>query len=86
MPSDYFPDTSELVKKLGGYDIYKSGKHWMALLACKDNHGRLYIKWYRWELRSGLWKVALCNMKVHYLNFNDLQEKIDNLKEIYEIR
>ena len=90
LPGDYFPenkDTAEYAKRLGGFDIYKSGKLWMALVVTEDTtRNQKSVKWFRWQIRKGEWKNTLCNMKVDYLDFDEIIRKIDLLKEIYKIK
>ena len=90
MPGSYFP-TSEnsdiYAKRLGGFDIYKSDTSWMALVAIENTtNKKRSVKWYRWQKRLDDWKNVLCNMKVDYLDFNEIKGKMILLKEIYEIK
>ena len=92
MPGDYFPEATPFnakwVKRLGGFDIYKSGKLWMALVATEDttkiNNTRV-IRWYRWEMKPKGWTNAHCTMKVNHRDFEDIKRKIEILKKIYKI-
>ena len=89
MPGSYFPTNSnsdEYAKRLGGFDIYKSTKVWMAFVAVEDNNNRKSIKWYRWQKRGDNWKITLCNMKIDYLDFDSLKRKISILKTAYQIK
>lgn len=90
MPGSYFPsseDSDKYAKRLGGFDIYKSDTSWMALVVVENtiNNKRL-VKWFRWQKRSGDWKIVLCNMRVDYLDFDGVKRKIILLKEIYNIK
>ena len=91
MPGDYFPttDNSNLyAKRLGGFDIYKSERWWQAIVVVEatTRNNKRSIKWFRWESRGSGWKVGLCNMKVDYLNFDDIKNKIQILKKHYQIK
>jgi len=90
IPGSYFPKNEKsdvYAKRLGGFDIYKSKRLWMALVAVeKTNMNKRTVKWFRWEMRSGDWKTDLCNMSVDYLDFDELKRKIILLKELYNIK
>ena len=90
LPGDYFPKSlpyyEKFAKKLGGFDILKDEWKWWALVATEDTtKNKRSIKWYRWNLEYGNWKIGNCNIDVHNLDFEDLKRKIDLLKEIYKI-
>ena len=87
-PGDYFPsnDTSHIyAKRLGGFDLYKSTKSWLAIVATEDQYGKRSVKMFRWQKRISGWKNTLCNMKIDYLDFDEIREKINILKEKYGI-
>ena len=90
MPGSYFPsskNSDRYAKRLGGFDIYKSKSSWMALVAVENTEDKKKsVKWYRWQIRNGIWKNVLCNMKVSYLDFDEIKRKMILLKEIYEIK
>ena len=90
LPGDYFPKplpiNEKFVKRLGGFDILKDDWKWWALVATEDTtKNKKSVKWYRWNLEYGDWKIGRCNIDVHHLDFEDLKRKIDLLKEIYKI-
>ena len=90
LPGDYYPKSlpyyEKFAKKLGGFDILKDEWKWWALVATEDStKNKRSIKWYRWNLEYGNWKIGNCNIDVHNLDFEDLKRKIDLLKEIYQI-
>jgi len=87
-PGSYFPSNENshiYAKRLGGYDLYKSSKTWMALVAIEDQYGKKSIKWYRWQKRMSVWKNTLCNMKIDYLDFILINEKIQILKKKFDV-
>ena len=90
MPGSYFPtseNSDKYAKRLGGFDIYKSELFWMALVAVENtNNAKRSVKWFRWQKRPDGWTIVLCNMKVDYLDFNEIKSKIILLKEIYKIK
>ena len=90
LPGDYFPKplpiNEKFVKRLGGFDILKDDWKWWALVATEDTtKNKKSVKWYRWNLEYGDWKIGRCNIDVLHLDFEDLKRKIDLLKEIYKI-
>ena len=89
MSGDYFPtneNSDKFAKRLGGFDIYKSEKAWQAVIAVKNTeNNKRSIKWFRWQLRQEEWKIGLCNMKVDYMDFEDIKNKIKILKKIYDV-
>ena len=90
MPGSYFPsseNSDRYAKRLGGFDIYKSKTSWMALVTVENTENmKKSVKWYRWQIRMGVWKNVLCNMKVDYLDFDEIKRKIILLKEVYKIK
>ena len=87
-PGSYFPssdNSNTYAKRLGGYDLYKSGKSWLAIVATEDQYGKRSVKMFRWQKRISGWKNTLCNMKIDYLDFDEIKEKINVLKEKYGI-
>jgi len=89
MLGDYFPtneNSDKFAKRLGGFDIYKSGKAWQAIIAVENTeNSKRSIKWFRWQQRQDEWKIGLCNMKVDYMDFDNIKNKIKILKKIYDI-
>lgn len=87
-PGDYFPsnDTSHIyAKRLGGFDLYKSTKSWLAIVATEDQYGKRSVKMFRWQKRISVWKNTLCNMRIDYLDFDLINEKIKVLKKEFGI-
>ena len=87
-PGNYFPsnDTSHIyAKRLGGFELYKSAKSWLAIVATEDQYGKRSVKMFRWQKRISGWKNTLCNMKIDYLDFVMINEKIKILKEKYRV-
>ena len=87
-PGSYFPssDNSDIyAKRLGGYDLYKSNKSWLAIVAIQDQYGKRAVKLYRWQKRISGWRNTLCNMKIDYLDFILISEKVKILKEKFGI-
>ena len=90
MSGDYFPKSlpyyEKFAEKLGGFDISKDAWTWLALVATEDTtKHKKSVKWYRWNLDRGYWKIGNCNIDVHHLDFDEIKRKIDFLKEIYKI-
>ena len=87
-PGSHFPSSANsdiYAKRLGGYDLYKSNKSWLAIVAIQDQYGKRAVKLYRWQQRFSGWKNTLCNMKIDYLDFILISEKVKILKEEYNI-
>ena len=87
-PGNYFPsnDTSHIyAKRLGGFDLYKSAKSWLAIVATEDQYGKRSVKMFRWQKRISVWKNTLCNMRIDYLDFDLINEKIKVLKKKFGI-
>ena len=87
-PGSYFPsnDTSHIyAKRFGGFDLYKSAKSWLAIVATEDQYGKRSVKMFRWQKRISGWKNTLCNMKIDYLDFDLINEKIKVLKKKFGI-
>ena len=83
-PGNYFPsnDTSHIyAKRLGGFDLYKSAKSWLAIVATEDQYGKRSVKMFRWQKRISGWKIRLCNMRIDYLDLILINDKIKVLKK-----
>ena len=89
-PGSYFPSNSNsdiYAKRLAGYDIYKSSRMWIAVVAVKDTYGEISIKLYRWRKRKFVpgWKNVLCNMRIDYLDFELISKRGESLREQFYV-
>ena len=75
---------SESFKVLEGYDISRSEKFIVALVAVQSEFGR-DIRLYRWMKRKDAWKVDLCRMSVASWQWDTLASKVKEMTEKYEI-
>lgn len=89
-PGSYFPSSENsdmYAKRLAGYDIYKSSKMWIAVVAVEDPYGEISIKLYRWRKRRFVpgWKNVLCNMRIDYLDFELISKRVERLREQFHV-
>ena len=88
MPEESYP-VSERFKVLGGYDIYRSAKLIVAIVAVEGPQGK-DIRLYRWRNRSSkdgesVWKVDLARMSIARWDWKKVAEKIAELREKFGI-
>lgn len=90
MSERHYP-VSESYKVLEGHDIYRSSKLIVALVAVESEFGR-DLRLYRWQKRldkkanAEAWKVDLARMSVRDWNWEELAQKIKELKAKYGIK
>jgi hypothetical protein len=74
------------MKCLGGFDLLRSAKLHMAIIAVEYEDGRRDIRFYRWQLRidravgGQVWKVDLARFSVRRFNFEDIAKKVSELR------
>jgi hypothetical protein len=73
---------SQSFKVLGGYDIYRSAKLIVALVAVDSEFGK-DLRMYRWQKRGEAWKVDLCRMSVASWEWDEVSQKAKELIEKY---
>ena len=78
-----YPVSSQF-KVLDGYDIYRSSKLIVAMVAVESQFGR-DLRLYRWQNRKGTWKVDLCRMSVARWSGDSLATKAKELIAKYEL-
>ncbi len=84
---DYPIRETGFLKQLGGFDIYRSPKLIMAILAVETEQGKRDIRFYRWQLRKSAqsgeesWKVDLARFSVGRFDFKDIAAKVELLKQ-----
>ncbi len=71
-------------KVLDGYTIYKSSKRWVALVVVETS-AKKELRLYAWEFRKDAWKVALASQSVGFWNWDELSNKVKELKTKYGI-
>jgi hypothetical protein len=76
---------SESFKVLEGYDVYRSSRLIVALVAVESDSGR-DLRMYRWQKRGDAWKVDLCRMSVANWQWDTISAKARELLEKYEIK
>ncbi len=76
---------SDQFKVLQGYDIYRSNKLIVALVAVEGNFGR-DLRMYRWQMRNNSWKVDLCRMSVADWKWDEVSTKAKELIQKYGIK
>lgn len=82
---------SESFKVLDGYDIYRSSKLIVALVVVEGEFGK-DLRLYRWQKRldkkdqTENWKVDLARMSVRSWNWDELVQKVRELKEKYQLK
>ena len=85
--NDYPIRENGFLKQLGGFDVYRSPRLIMAIVAVETEQGKRDIRFYRWQLRKGTqsgeesWKVDLARFSVSRFDFRDIAEKVVLLKE-----
>lgn len=75
---------SETLKVVEGYDIYRSSNLIVALVVVESQSGK-DLRLYRWQKRKEAWKVDLCRMSVARWNWNEINEKVKELKDKHGI-
>ena len=75
---------SKLFKVIEGYDIYRSSRLIIALVAVETER-RKDLRLYRWEKRKDEWRVGLCRMSTVQWNWPQLAEKAEELKKKHGI-
>ena len=76
---------SETLEILDGLDLYRSGKTIVALVVVKGEYGK-DLRLYRWQKRldkkadAEVWKVDLARFSVAKWNWNEVAEKVQQLK------
>ena len=81
--NDLYP-VSESFKVLEGFDILRTDKLIVAIVAVETDHGR-NIRLYRWQKRGEEWKVDLCRMSITKWNFTDIYNIVVEFKKKYDI-
>ena len=84
-PEYYRPYIDHRITVLGGFDIYKSKSSWIAIVACDTLKGK-DIRFYKWTSRYDTWKVDLARMSCGYWDWEEIFEKVNILKEKFEIK
>ena len=85
-PAEYYKDhIQHPYTALGGFDIYKSTSIWVALVACDTPKGK-DIRLYKWNNNFGVWKVDRARMSCGYWDWEGIFEKVNILKERFEIK
>jgi hypothetical protein len=72
-------------KVVDGYTIYKSSKHWIALVVVDTSNSR-ELRLYSWEMRKNKWKVALASQNVGFWDWDAIIGKVKEYKEKYGIK
>ena len=81
--NDLYP-VSESFKVLEGFDILRTDKLIVAIVAVETDHGR-NIRLYRWQKRDEDWKVDLCRMSISKWNFTDIYNIVSEFKQKYNV-
>lgn len=89
MSSESYP-VSDNFKVLGGYDIYRSAKLIVAIVAVESSFGK-DVRLYRWQMRetkaSGPgWKVDLARMSVARWDWSAIAKNVMELKQRHGIK
>ncbi|GBC75371.1 hypothetical protein HRbin06_00689 [archaeon HR06] len=71
---------SEDLEVLDAFDIYRSNNLIMAIVVVKSERGK-DLRFYRWQKRKGVWKVDLARFSILRWDFNEIANKVKELKE-----
>lgn len=80
---DSYP-VSENFKVLEGFDIIRTDKLIVAIVAVETDRGK-DVRLYRWQKRGKDWKVDLCRMSIVKWNFTDIYNIVSEFKQKYKI-
>ena len=75
---------SDFFQGLDRFDVYRSSKLIVAFGVVQSDYGK-QLRLYRWQNRSGSWKVDLCRMSVDRWNWSEISGKISSLCVKYSI-
>jgi len=81
---------SETFKILDGLDLYRTGRTIVALVVVKSDYGK-DLRLYRWQNRldkktnTKVWKVDLARFSVSKWNWEEIAEKVQQLKAKHNI-
>jgi hypothetical protein len=80
---------SQNFKVLGGYDIYRSEKLIVAIVAVESSFGK-DVRLYRWQKRGSkdsgpTWKVDLARMSVARWDWNEIAKNVVQMKHKFGI-
>ncbi|MFQ5940211.1 MAG: hypothetical protein ACE5KA_00720 [Nitrososphaerales archaeon] len=70
-------------KAIDRYAIYKSGRHWIALVV--EANSKKELRLYSWEFRKDTWKVALASQNADFWNWEELASRVKKFKHRYNI-
>lgn len=87
--SEHSYPVSENFRVLEGYDIYRSSKLIVAIVAVESKFGK-DIRLYRWQERESVdnkavWKVDLARMSVARWDWSKLASKVEEMKHKHGI-
>lgn len=82
--NDLYP-VSESFKVLEGFDILRTEKLIVAIVAVKTDRGN-DVRLYRWQKRGEDWKVDLCRMSIAKWNFTDIYNIVSEFKQKYNVK
>ena len=85
MTKDVLYPVSESFKVLEGFDILRTEKLIVAIVAVKIDRGN-DVRLYRWQKRGEGWKVDLCRMSIGKWNFTDIYNIVLEFKQKYQIK
>ena len=85
MTKDVLYPVSESFKVLEGFDILRTEKLIVAIVAVKTDRGN-DVRLYRWQKRGEDWKVDLCRMSIGKWNFTDIYNIVLEFKQKYQIK
>ena len=80
---DRYP-VSDKFKVLEGFDIFRTEKLIVAVVAVESDRGR-DVRLYRWQKRGEEWKVDLCRMSIAKWNFTDIYNIVSEFKQKYDV-
>ena len=81
--SEQYP-VSDTFKVLEGFDILRTEKLIVAVVAVESNRGK-DVRLYRWQKRREEWKVDLCRMSIAGWNFTDIYNIVSEYKQKYDV-
>jgi hypothetical protein len=84
-PTDEHYPVSEFYDVKDGWTIRKTDRKWDAILVAEAD-GELYLRYYGWEKRKGLWKVALRRFDISDWDIDEVAKKVKELKKKWGIK
>jgi len=85
-PAEYYrPFIDDHYTPLGGFDIVKTNRIWIALVACETGGGN-DIRFYKWNYAYNNWKVDRARMSCGYWDWDGIGEKANILKKRFNVK